>query len=742
MNYRTGHFVLPEGIRLSNKKHALGGRYFLFELPIEKRVRIDALDLISHHVSVYESPIGKIDLKSQYHYTAFFENAAGKEYRLHVYFDAKDGMVTSPMLSVLRGDKYEPVDSDDLDEVFTGLATTACSELVIFLRRAQRNRVDNLQRQFQELENRLEALSSNLVKNKKEYLEVMTGQIQVLDELSKISNKSPAIIKQMKWLIASKELIEPETFQPEPVSDSENDDTRAEPLEAKATRNENTAASVKSKKNQKAKAQTAPQKVKVKPSISGEVENLKLKNAVAVRLDGTNQANELSELYRTLKEKEWQVEFKERSATVEDLNDLRVLRASIEKSAGELLQRFLLQSDFKNTELLNQFYHLLPDNMLLFALQSCRHQLLDFLLKNNIATVNFKNFTIKNVVYPTMVDYFFTSSAPDAARLSCLDVLVKQGASLLAIDSKSGLPYAALLLSQPNHPLRAVLEQNKKLTLDSIDFHSKMNQVLRSLNTSSPVIDELIESNKTTIFLLRQKIKPFQRQDEKQELSLGQDLVRQIRMDPEVSYQTSLIRKKVASLLPNAPAANKKQMISLTEMNFELLAIRLNGIDDLDLIPPFEDVKRETIKLQYLTLEYIALADETFSYLGAFTSINPYARKESKAIRKIRLRLNEIDARILDIKDILMNSYRDLLQEQARNAQHGGVQLLTKMLSDEVSTDSDSSETENEDEGSALRKGFSNTFFAPQINTVDTVSPTVNDTEEPSNEVNDASSRN
>ncbi|KTD63316.1 hypothetical protein [Legionella shakespearei] len=676
MNHGTTTFALPSGIYLADKTHTSGGRYFLFELPNVNKTRIDDLVLSSHHVSVYESPTGKIDLKSQYHYTAFFHNAAGEEFRLHVFFDSRDFLVTAPLLSVLREGKYEPVNSDDLDEVFAHLATTACSELVTFLRAAQKSKAAALQLQFKELENRLEPLSSDPVKNKKEYLEIIARQIQVLDELSKISNQASDVIKQMRWLITSKEIIESGEFQSESVSEHEDESLNAEP-KGTHPKDETTPAKRKDKRSKKGKVAKATPKVKIQRAISDEVADLKLKFTMVPRLAGVTQLNLLNELYVILKEKEWLVELKERTATVRDLSDLRILRSSIEKSAGELLQRFLLQSDFNNAELLNQFYHLLPENMLLLALQSNRHQLLDFLLKHNIAPLNCKNLTIKSVTYSSMTDYFFNGPASDEQKMACLDVLIKRGASLMDIDNKTGLPYAALLLFQQTHPLRAVLERNQELTLNSIQFYSKMNQVLRSLTPESRAInvDTLIENNKDSIVLLRQRIALHQQHDPKLELSLGHELVHQLETDPEISYQAGRIRREVALLIPRVrEVTSKRDLANLTTINFDLLVIGINGLSSLAYIPPLEDLKRTTVRLQLAILEYLSLVDEVINFPKALVGVNLHARKESKQLKALKRRTMEIDNRIVEIKTMLTYAYRELLETH-----------LKKMISEERS---------------------------------------------------------
>jgi hypothetical protein len=744
MNYRAANFVLPKGIRLINKRHTSGGLYFLFELPMEREMRIDNLDLISHHVSVYEAPTGKIDLKSQYHYTAFFEANDGTQYRLHVFYDAYDGFLTSPMLSVLKGDEYVSVTSEDLDNEFADLATTSCSELITFLRATQKNRVDDLQRQCQVLEERLNQLSSDLVKNKKEYLEVITIQIHLLDELSRISNKSIESTAQMRWLIASREIIEAEAISKKPAQDNVSSE------KGKIHENEHKEVGVRKavKKPHLSKTkpvQIEPPPAQPKPSITSDVRDLKLKLNSCEMMDDPEFTVILMELYGRLKEIEWQVEFKERTAKIEDLIELRVVNARIEKKGIETLQRLLIRADFKNAEKLYSFYHLLPDNMFFGALQMGRPALLDFLLKNNIASVHMKNFTVREVVYSSLVDYFFKTAGSDESRITCLGVLIKHGASLMGIDNKSGLPYAALLLSQLNHPLRALLERNPELTLNNIDFYKKMNQVLRGLNPSSVTINlnDLISRNKESIVLLRQKIAPFKPYDKKLDKSLGQELSHQIQTDPQISYQSGQISRAVALLLPRISQANRKQFMLLMGINYDLLAMKLNKIDNPELIPPFEDLKRETIKLQLIILEFIALLKESIDQDDAANHVNPFSRKELKAMRGLAVRRKLIYTRVSEIQSILIDSYTDLLRDHARNS------LAKKTLSAENLLTGSFEDSDEEDKpgvtaGSSIRKGISSTFFGRErrVSSVSSVPPEVEDIEDSSEKSNDTLSDN
>lgn len=722
-NFGSRNFTLPTGISLINKTHTSGTRYFLFDLPKPMQTRIDDLVLTSHHVSVYEVPRGKIDLKSQYHYTAYFQNASGEEYRLHVFFDFKDGLVTRPLLSILStGDKYEPVQSEDNDEEFTHLATTACNELISYLRTIQNNTIETLQSQLSELEKQLEQLSNDQVEYGKDYLRIISEQIELLKELNKISNKSGHIVKQMRWLIASKEIIESSTYKPVTTREKkETNEGAGSKKQVKATISGKDQH--KDKKASSSVSSTIPRVPVAKPAISDIVQQLKLRF-----MESKNSATSLSELYGDLKEKEWQLEFKEYTATARDLNDLRILKAEIEKSGKELLERFLVLSDFRNAAILSSFYRLLPDNMGIFALAGNRYQLLDFLIKNNIFSVDLKKFTIQAVVYSSMVDYCFKNNTPDNSMVDCLDVLIKGGVSLMETDSATGLPYAALLLSQSKHPLRAALERNQDLTLNNPVFYIKLNQVLRSLSSPSTLISipDLIEGNKHKISLLKQRIRPTDN-TEKLEASLGEELTHQIQSDPEISFQTSRIQREASRLMKKLTSPGSKKLVaSMAVVNFDLLANKINLLDDVELIPPFEDIQRETIKLQLNILEFITLMSEANDYKSSVRNIHSYSRKVPQTVKTAMNRTKEITERMGEIKEILDTAYEQLILEHASSVFYSRLVKKLNNSNDEYlrenppgSVNQDEVESRgNRELGRALMQGFANTLFAPGVTVV------------------------
>lgn len=720
-NFGSGNFTLPTGISLINKTHTSGTRYFLFDLPKPMQTRIDDLVLTSHHVSVYEVPTGKIDLKSQYHYTAYFQNASGEEYRLHVFFDFKDGLVTRPLLSILStGDKYESVQSEDNDEEFTHLATTACNELISYLRTIQNNTIETLQSQLSELEKQLEQLSqlsNDQIEYGKDYLRIISDQIELLKELNKISNKSGHIVKQMRWLIASKEIIESSTYKPVTTREKEGTNEGAgSKKQVKATTSGKDQH--KDKKASSSVSSTIHRVPVAKPAISDIVQQLKLRF-----MESKNSATRLSELYGDLKEKEWQLEFKEYTATARDLNDLRILKAEIEKSGKDLLERFLVLSDFRNAAILSPFYRLLPDNMGIFALTGNRYQLLDFLIKNDISSVNLKKFTIKAVGYSSMVDYCFKNNTPDNSMVDCLDVLIKGGVSLMEIDSATGLPYAALLLSQSKHPLRAALERNQELTLNNPVFYIKLNQVLRSLSSSSTLISipDLIEGNKHKISLLKQRIIPIDN-TRKLEASLGEELTHQIQSDPEISFQTLRIQRETSRLMKKLTSPGSKKLVaSMAVVNFDLLENKINILDDVELIPPFEDIQRETIKLQLNILEFIALMNEAIDYKNSVGNMQSYSRKVPQSVKTAMNRTKEITVRLEEITEILDTAYEQLILEHASSVYYSRLVKKLNHSKDEYlrenppgSVNQDEAESrDNRDLGRALMQGFANTLFAP-----------------------------
>lgn len=674
---KIAKFDLPNDIKLIERTHKSGSQYFLFELPIENDYVIGQYHLISHHVSVYEKPLGRLDLKSQYHYTAYFDYE-GDTYRLHIYYDADDDYASKPLFSkMLSEDDFIPVDCSENAAAFDLLSDSATKNLIDCLRTAQASHIKVLTIQYDELEASLLLLSEDIYKHKANYLSTLQSQIDVLNELERYTTDPRWVSRKIKWLTTSLKHIE----LLEPPKNSSPTNERSKPTgKVKADASDKGSNSsrkpcghqvtyFKNKPTAKPSA-TATVIHKVKPDFSSVIERLSHKFQAYVKLKDNTLIDLIQSLYCELSEAEWVLEFTHKyNVAFNDLKNLKILRSKIEEMGVGLLQRTLVVGNFIEAVKLGTFYNLMPTSIACLALHSNNTQLLDFLLKNKIIPINFKKFIIAKVEYASMVEYCFINTTAEKSLEPLLSILVKNGASLLDLDRTSGLPYAAVLLLKAKHQLHAVLDENANLTLNNPMFYKQLNQVLVVISSKTTCsielksqIKELISSNLTRIELLKHRITiaDDNKASECLEETLGEEMMRQIIEDPDIQFYKLKIERQIALLLPKLTLQQRKCFSKITSLNFEIVGNAVNRIQCFDEVPSFDEIKEETLIQQRHILELIDLMSELVDVHNNLRGVHLHHRKPSRDQKKIIVREKAIIHRMEEIQELLTKPYASI----------------------------------------------------------------------------------
>ena len=659
---------IPGAESLFQLTHRLGSKYFLFKLPFEDNMRVGDFTLIEHHLSVYDKPLGKLDLKSQTHYTACFKDASYNVYRLHVYFDSNDDLVGRPLLSKLVSDDiYEPVNCQENEEVFLVSARFSTKALFGYLREVQNRLINTHQEEYDVLEKEASLLSQNLVKNKEEYLYKVGRLIETLDQIINYSNSTQIPLGKRTFLVRLRKSVERlEVTAPVVKSEKLKARGKSEKSKARLKGEIEVKSPLALHSNSFFPANLSssgkPNKSRSKLEISEAINALSLDFEKCKRLEDKALIRSIEALYSELREKEVGIDFEYYTASTKDIQELQTLKKGIETLAKGLLQKLLITGKYEEAKKLNLFYSILPNDIIQLALLLNKANLLNFLIENQIVNINYKYFTIKGVKYSSLVDYCFKESTNKQSKADCLAVLVQHGASLMELDSSNGLPFAATLLLQPDHPLNKVL---KSTTINNPLFYMQLNQVLLVVRLSCTEelreqINILIETNRKKIGALNfytalggsstiKLVEEFSSQD-RESLCEGlvEELVEKFQSDQDINAMNSRVAQRVSEFLVQLPKKEQSAVSREFKTRFaaatdiSILRKALTTIKDLDLLPPFEDVKSQTLGRLLTVLSIVDRREELIEVQRTIKSIPPRGAKPSREQKRLYLRQKEL----------------------------------------------------------------------------------------------------
>lgn len=605
---------------LSLRKHVQGSQYYLFNLPLPGEVQIGSYRLISHHMSVYDIPTGALDLKSQYHYTAYFQTEKGKQYRLHIFYDAQDNLVCEPLLSeIISENSFLSVECFEEMEAFGFLANISLKALVTSLRFAQKTVIRSHQTQFEELEKQASLLSKHLPNNKTDYIALIDKQLIIADEIIQCSNASRTTTEIKSYLIKLKRSVTA-MIESSPVAKQVT--SQSKKLDKKVQYPSRSAATKQAKADKRAVTKTSTT-TETQYCFSDDLAKIR------GRLQQCTQSTEdlvknLNLLHAELVHKSYEIELGEVTVTVRDLDSIRAVENELLTIANSTLQRLIFEKKYNKAKEMSAFYHCISENFLTLALAKNDFNLLEFLLSEKIFSAQKKHIEINKNVFSSMVDYCFKSHSADNSKIDLLAKLIQLGASLMEIDSSNELPFAANILNR-DHLLHPALIKVADKTLDNVLFFKQLNQVLAVLTTQPTCsielkqkITELHEQNcgritaLNSVAVLRSSIyQPRLREANNQAREmLGNELVDQLQADPVISAMTTRAQKSLQHLLMRLKPAERNPIRQHLELHFDAMKQSLSAIKDLSLLPSLELLKNESIKQLITSMRIIALREE------------------------------------------------------------------------------------------------------------------------------------
>jgi hypothetical protein len=289
--------------------------------------------------------------------------------------------------------------------------------------------------------------------------------------------------------------------------------------------------------------------------------------------------------------------------------------------------------------------------------------LLGFLSEKGIIPPDYNHFSVKDTQYSSMFDYYFKQAdllkgTPKAAEMVAnFKELVKNGLSLLEIDSTSGLPFAAVLLLDPKHPLRPALKGKENLITNNPIFLKKLNQVFRAIADQTACSQE----NKEKIKLLTQRNQlhllslqnlsnhsigiSFEQWDYKYideaEKTLGLDLS-VLENDAELLTIRMQVEQQMGLVLPKMPLQRAEMCLGIEDF-YKQAINKLKEIKQSGTIPTVMDFKRHIIQCHQIRLKGLGLINamlECEDELSKFK--NAPGKKAKKIAEGLKARLNAL----------------------------------------------------------------------------------------------------
>ncbi|CDZ78110.1 hypothetical protein BN59_02417 [Legionella massiliensis] len=342
-----------------------------------------------------------------------------------------------------------------------------------------------------------------------------------------------------------------------------------------------------SKKDVATIVQSQPELKKEDRGLSSPLQKIEQGLEDCKTLRHEERTKSISQLYSDLTQLESELDFGYRNASVENLMLLKKLKTELESEGKRLLQSAFLTENFKEATQLKSFNNVLSNSIIDFALSKNKPKLLEFLMANGIARSDYEHFEIQKSHYSSMIDFCFKEHTAENSKMDLLLVLIKNGCSLMQLDSQSNLPFIAILLMQPDHPLREVLRRDESNLFHNAIFYRKLNKVLHLLlsqpNCSAErkeKIEALIQSNLHTIRDLEvvksvsispafsKQISEFQEQAKE---GFDKQLIHQLKADPDIQKKNALLQSKTEIYIKKLPLNQRRAIKEQTSINMDAL---------------------------------------------------------------------------------------------------------------------------------------------------------------------------
>lgn len=407
------------------------------------------MQLISHHISVYDQENKFNPSLSQYHYTAYFSDGT-HIYQLHVYYNNLDICTQKIRFSIKDMPNSEVAISEEFNRQLINLADTYTKPIITLLREQLKLKLASLEEEFMQLDKNCKLLSRNLNGNYESYIELlekMKGTRQLINSLQHVNQSSR--IKMIDLLINWAKNESQKTSQPLPPTTVVTN-VQVTP--------QNPGFFTKKQKKQK-KKQVEFNHVEFNKELQKFVDAFShlTRQKLGMRANYLKDVNAKLHFILTLAEG---------LNSIKKLTALEKYQKDLQLIIKEEITYCLQHNKFDELKKLPEIENHIPQD-LSGALENNNVILLKFILEFNPQLKD--GFVIVNEsFYPSPLIYCMQEK-----NVECMVALIETGVSLMD-DDENELPVAYTILSTENHPLVPALDQTSNKTIGSITFYENL----------------------------------------------------------------------------------------------------------------------------------------------------------------------------------------------------------------------------------------------------------------------------
>ncbi|CEK10455.1 hypothetical protein [Legionella hackeliae] len=483
----SANLPIPQCKQVELDRNKEDSKYYRLELdhnqPVILGKGIEKYTLTQHHISIYETENSSNPQLSQYHYTAYFSDANGKNFRLHVYFNANDELTMKAVFSREDKEGFTPIEAEKLESEFINLATTNVQPIIAELRKRHCEKIKELEERYSKLQQEAAMLFQKKDENKKAYLDKLNSLCDTLEYLIPLV-KHGNYKSILRFYLSLKRSIDSAPAEIESLRDTSIDEQSTDLLssttehESEETKTERTQDNDTASENTNVLTTHQIRKVKKQHGAHETLNKLNSQLSSLKELDRVSQANGIEELLLNIENFSLKYE-QNTDFDLTIISELQNLHLQVRSLGEKILPALLLENQLDLAQKLVSWHHLLDEKYILLALQKGNSALLDFVLTYGDFNLNYP-ITFKGQKYSSPVHFCFERHDKQFPMTDCLSVLLKHGASVCVPDNKTGLPLAYFVMSATDHPFKQAFLANRDRTLDSIQFLKEYRLLLKN----------------------------------------------------------------------------------------------------------------------------------------------------------------------------------------------------------------------------------------------------------------------
>ena len=464
-NFLQCGVYLPKGVRLVHAKTQRDQNYC--RLDLENTAGITFIDdkvtftLIEHHMSVYEFEDSSIAELSQYHYTAYFSDAEGAHYQLHVYYDDNDRLTTDPVFTKIGAEgSHSPMAWDGLYSQCLYLADSRTKPLISDIRVQFKQHIEQLSNAYKALEKEASSIMTVEPLDHRLYCSKLDRASGVLEQLFPLVHhlryqKYHQLLQQIKKIVEQDGLIP------------------KEPLDIGSDRS--VFVSLPDASAEALAGSIVTQRISKPIMLDSDIAALNVNFAKIPTEKEDEYLQRLVKTLNTIYELSLQLQEPGYLASSAAMIQLQQVHIRLIEHIEGLYPKLMIAEKFGLLEALRAFDYLISARYLNLALQTGNPRLLDYLLRYGDFDLNTHSVEVRKTVYPNAILFCYQTMNTD-----CFSVLIKHNASVL-IPGPDGLPLIHTILSTPDHPFKAALYASSSMSdkvVDSIPMYKQLIAIL------------------------------------------------------------------------------------------------------------------------------------------------------------------------------------------------------------------------------------------------------------------------